>query len=227
MIPNKHRIDLSRYPRRALLEAFKDRELPCFSVTCNVEIGALRQRLALTGHRFFITMSWILSVAANRIPELRHRLIDGELYEFERVDPGYTVLLDDHTFSFCDSVHREDFDVYYADVECRIAAARADPDRSTGDKHHMIFITNVPWLSFTAVTHPFSAQYASIPNPHPGQILHPRGAGGPAPRRPGPPRLGGRLARRPLLRRGAAPGCRTELPQAESRSPGPPSGTLT
>ncbi|MEJ2327075.1 MAG: CatA-like O-acetyltransferase [Chromatiaceae bacterium] len=59
--------------------------------------------------------------------------------------------------------HREDFDVYYADAECRIAAARADPDRSTGDKHHMIFITNVPWLSFTAVTHPFSAQYASIP----------------------------------------------------------------
>ena len=163
MIPNRRRIDLSKYPRRALLEAFKDRELPCFSVTCNVEIGALRQRLALTGHRFFITMSWILSVAANRIPELRHRLIDGELYEFERVDPGYTVLLDDHTFSFCDSVHREDFDVYYADVECRIAAARADPDRSTGDKHHMIFITNVPWLSFTAVTHPFSAQYASIP----------------------------------------------------------------
>ena len=27
----------------------------------------------------------------------------------------------------------------------------------------MIFITSVPWLSFTAVTHPFSAQYASIP----------------------------------------------------------------
>jgi len=52
MIPHRHRIDLSRYPRRALLDAFKDRELPCFSVTCNVEIGALRQRLALTGHRF-------------------------------------------------------------------------------------------------------------------------------------------------------------------------------
>jgi len=60
-------------------------------------------------------------------------------------------------------VHREDFDVYYADTERRIAAARASPDRSTGDKHHMVFITSVPWLSFTAFTHPFSAQYASIP----------------------------------------------------------------
>jgi len=81
MIPDRHRIDLSKYPRRALLEAFKDREQPCFSVTCNVEIGALRQRLDVTGHRFFVTMSWILSVAANRVPELRHRLIDGQLYE--------------------------------------------------------------------------------------------------------------------------------------------------
>ena len=175
MIPNRHRIDLSRYPRRALLEAFKDRELSCFSVTCNVEIGTLQKCLALSGHRFFITMGWILSVAANRVPQLRHRLIGGQLYEFERVDPGYTVLLDDHTFSFCDSVHREDFDAYYEDTERRVASVRASPDRSTGDRHHMIFITSVPWLSFTAFTHPFSARYASIRS-SPWQNSSPKGS---------------------------------------------------
>lgn len=163
MISRQHRIDLNRYPRRGLFEAFKDRQMPCFSVTSNVEITRLRERVAVSGHRFFVTMSYILSLAVNRIPELRHRLIDGDLYEFERVDPGYTVLLDNKTFSFCDAAYHEDFPTYYADAARRIDAVRARPDYSTGEKHHMFFITSMPWLSFTAFTHPYDARYESIP----------------------------------------------------------------
>ena len=32
-----------------------------------------------------------------------------------------------------------------------------------GAKHHMFFITTVPWLSFTAFTHPYDPLYAYIP----------------------------------------------------------------
>jgi chloramphenicol O-acetyltransferase type A len=163
MPARKHPVDLAQYPRRAMFEAFKDRQMPCFSVTCNVEITELRRRLRDTDHRFFVTMSWILSLAVNAVPELRHRLIDGELVEFERIDPGFTVLLEDHTFSFCDAVYLDDFDAYHADALRRIEAVRVHPDCSTGEKHHMFFITSLPWLSFTAITHPFDAKYASIP----------------------------------------------------------------
>jgi len=163
MIPRKHRIDLTNYPRRGLFEAFRDRDMPCFSVTCNLDIAPLLARLRVSGHRFFITMSYLLSVAVNRVPELRHRLMDGELYELERTDPGYTVLLPDKTFSFCDGVHHDDFGTYYAEAARRIAVARTRPDHSTGAKDHMFFISNIPWLSFTAFTHPFDARYASIP----------------------------------------------------------------
>ncbi len=163
MLPRKHRIDLTRYSRRGLFEAFRDRDMPCFSLTCNLDIAPLLARLRVSGHRFFITMSYILSVAVNQVPELRHRLIDGDLYELERVDPGFTVLLADKTFSFCDAVFHRDFATFCADAERRIAAARARPDHATGDKHHMFFITSLPWLSFTALTHPYDAAYASIP----------------------------------------------------------------
>lgn len=157
------KIDLENYPRRALFEAFKDREIPVFSVTSLVDITNFKDFIDEHRRRFFVPLSFLISRAVNRVPELRHRLIDGELFEFERVDPGFTVLLDDKTFSFCDARHCERFEDYEIHAEDRIRSVRESPDRGTGEKHHMFFITNLPWFSFTAISHPYSKEYASIP----------------------------------------------------------------
>jgi chloramphenicol O-acetyltransferase type A len=157
------KIDLETYPRRALFEAFKDREVPVFSVTNLIEISAFKPFIDQNGYGFFVAISFLISKAVNQVPELRHRLICGELFEFEKVDPGYTVLLDDRTFSFCDSKYFEDFEAYRKYAEKRIDAVKKRPDLETWDKHGMFFITNLPWFSFTSITHPFGEQYASIP----------------------------------------------------------------
>lgn len=162
-MPKKHRIDLADYGRRGLLEAFRDRQMPCFSTSCNLDITPIRRFIKANGYSFFITMSYVLSRAVNQVPEFRHRLIAGELYAFERVDPGYTVLLEDGTFSFCDSMHFDDFERYRKHAANRIASVKIRPDHDTGDKHHMFFISNVPWFSFTAFTHPYERKYGSIP----------------------------------------------------------------
>ena len=163
VIPAKRRIDLTRYKRAELLLAFKDRQLPCFSTCCNVDVTALRDYTRTKQMSFFITMSYVLSRAVNGVSALRHRFIEDALWEFERVDPGYTILLDDNSFSFCDSRYFEDFEDYYTVARNRIESVKTNPDRTTGDKSHMFFITHVPWFSFTAFTHPFDKRYGSIP----------------------------------------------------------------
>lgn len=161
-IPMK-KIDLETYPRRALFEAFKDREVPVFSVTNLVDITPFKSFIDRNGYGFFVAISFLISKAVNAVPELRHRLVGGELFEFGQVDPGYTVLLEDRTFSFCDSKYFEDFETYRNYAEKRIEEVKNQPDLETWDKHGMFFITNLPWFSFTSITHPFGQQYASIP----------------------------------------------------------------
>jgi chloramphenicol O-acetyltransferase type A len=161
--PIKTRIDLATYPRLPLLQAFRNRAMPCFSTTCQIDITAFRRNQQARGEPFFIALSYLLSRAVNSVPELRHRLIDDELFVFDRVDPGYTVLLDNDTFSFCDGLHFDDFSRYRAHAARRIAETKSQPDFSTGEKHHMFFITSVPWFSFTSFNHPYDPQYASIP----------------------------------------------------------------
>ncbi|MGR8934532.1 MAG: CatA-like O-acetyltransferase [Gammaproteobacteria bacterium] len=157
------KIDLNHYPRRALFEVFKNRDVPHFSLTAPVDITLFKTFVDAKRCGFFVALSFLISTAVNRVPELRHRLIAGELYEFERVDPGFTVLLDDRTFSFCDAQHFENFALYRSYAEEKIQAVRKCPDLGSGEKHHMFFITNLPWISFTSITHPYDKQYASIP----------------------------------------------------------------
>ncbi len=157
------KIDFENYPRRALFEAFKDRDVPFFSVTAPIDITHFKRFVDDHHCGFFVSLGFLISKAVNLVPELRHRIIDGELFEFEQVDPGYTVLLNDRTFSFCDSLYYEDFETFRSYANTRIRQARESPDCSTGEKHHMFFITNLPWFSFTSITHPYDKKYGCIP----------------------------------------------------------------
>ena len=157
------KIDLEKYPRRALLEAFKNRDVPVFSATGAIDVTHFKTFVDRGRYGFFVSLSFLISKAVNLVPELRHRMIEGELFEFDRVDPGFTVLLHDRTFSFCDSRYLEDFDEYRIYSTERMNEARESPDCSTGDKHHMFFISNLPWFSFTSITHPYDKKYGSIP----------------------------------------------------------------
>lgn len=159
----KIKIDLEKYKRRGLFEAFKDRDIPYFSTTCYVDITKLKAFIDKDDYGFFLSISFLISKSVNLIPELRHRIINNELFEFNRVDPGYTVLLDDETFSFCDCRHYEDFREYCKYAIMRINEVKKTPDQSTEEKHHMFFITNLPWFSFTSIVQPYDQKYGTLP----------------------------------------------------------------
>src|SRR3982750_558497 len=121
------KIDLENYPRRALFEAFKNRDIPIFSVTASIDVTCFKTFIDANYYGFFVSLSFLISKAVNSVPELRHRIVDGELFEFEQVGPGFTVLLADRTFSFCDSRHFKEFDEYRRYSTKKINEARETP----------------------------------------------------------------------------------------------------
>lgn len=170
------KIDLSTYSRKGLYTAFKDRAVPVWSVVCTLDLGRFKSYTRQHRLGFFIPLSYLISLAVNRVPELRHRIIDDELYEFDTVDPGFTVLLDDDTFSFCDAKHFDHYSAYRDYAQRAIEAVKRQPDLRTVAKHQQFFITNLPWLSFTAISHPYDARYASVPVVSIGKLSRPGAA---------------------------------------------------
>jgi chloramphenicol O-acetyltransferase type A len=156
-------IDLDPYPRRELFKAFVSRDIPTFSVTCTVDITAFKPFSTQLQRGFIVPFSYLLSRSMNSIVEFRHRVIDGEVYEFDQVYPNYTVLQENRAFTFCDSKHFESFIEYRDHAQAQIRSVLEHPDCENREKHNAFFIANVPWLSFTSISHPFDRMYASIP----------------------------------------------------------------
>ncbi len=157
------KINLEHYPRLGMYQAFKDRAMPCFSTTCQLEVTPLLAYCRQHELSFFICISYLISCAVNHIPQFKHRIVNGELVEFETIDPGFTVLQPDDTFSFCDAKFFAEFADYYAHAASLIKQARTQADCSTHEKHQMFFITSIPWFSFTSFVHPYDELYACIP----------------------------------------------------------------
>jgi chloramphenicol O-acetyltransferase type A len=162
--PACRQIDLDAYPRRKAYEYFRAFETPITSMTVQLDVTSFRRFIEEKQLRFFATLSFVVTRAANLVPEFRHRIDGGVLVEFERVLPSFTVLSAENTMNFANGVFTNDFGAdYRANLEL-IERAVLGLDQVGGPKHQgQIFITNLPWFSFTAIHHPCSRQNASIP----------------------------------------------------------------
>lgn len=156
-------LDLDHYPRKDIYLAFRDCEMPQLSVTAEVDITHLKAFLNETTYGFFLPMAYLAAVAANSIPAFRQRIIDAQLVEFEQCLPSFTVTVEQGLFSFCDIQHCGLFTEFYAHGKALMRNVQHRPDLAVHHKHGRLFITNIPWISFTAFTHPYCQQYASVP----------------------------------------------------------------
>jgi len=153
--PEPREIDVERWPRRAQYELFRSFGFPYLGLTAPVDVAPLRAVLKTKGISF--TIGWVhaLARAANAVPELRQRLRGERVVEHAMVHPSFTVLTDDGQFSFCCLPYDEDLDTFSRTAAERIERARRavslfmEPDRDD-----FLFMTAMPWVSFTGFMHP-------------------------------------------------------------------------
>lgn len=162
--PVASKIDLETYPRRRLFEHFMSFEIPITSRTLEIDVTELRNFTKAKALRFSLTLGFLLTRGANYVAELRHRIQDGVPVDYDRIIPSFTVLSEDHIVYFSKGVFTDNFeDDYPRNVEINARAARG-LDQLTGPENQgQIFITSIPWYSFTSIQHPYSRENASIP----------------------------------------------------------------
>jgi len=146
-------IDQDGWPRREQFELFKTFGSPYFSITTDVDITAYRETLP-KGGRFTIGLVHALASAANIVPEFRQRIRGDDVIEFDIVHPSIIVLNDQDAFRFCVFPFAHDFAEFSKDAPKRIEQARAAPSMfDFQDQDDFLFLTAIPWISFTGVMH--------------------------------------------------------------------------
>lgn len=149
-------INMDTYPRKSHFEYFGSLAFPYMALTANVDVtNAIRYAKARGGSTFHAVL-WLVSQAANRVPELRQRIEDGKIVEYDHCNSGHTVALPDRTFCNCTTDCRRTLEEFlvYAKLQQEEAARHTGFVNQEEDESGMFFTSCVPWVQFTQATQP-------------------------------------------------------------------------
>jgi chloramphenicol O-acetyltransferase type A len=158
-------IDVSSWPRRSQFELFRDSHLPYFNVCADVDMTATRRAVQDQDVPTTAAIVYLVARTANQIREFRYRIRDDTVVEHDMVHPASTVMTAGDLFTFCFYEYHDDFRTFVDGYETATADAQAHPSLDDPEnRDDLLFMTAIPWVSFTSFSHPvLSIPADSIP----------------------------------------------------------------
>lgn len=158
-------LDMKSYTRKKHFEYFSGLAYPYVGVTVNVDITELIHFIKEQRLPFFLTMCYCVSTAANQIPEFRQRILNNQIIEYDHCQTSHTVALDNGTYCYCqlDSCYSFEEYIPYAVKEQEKAKQTPSIEESEEDILDKIFISTVPWISYTSLINPVPSPADSNP----------------------------------------------------------------
>ena len=157
-------IDTATWPRRDHFTFYRQFANPSFNLC--VPIAAQRLYECAKDRRvsFFQLALYALLRAANGVPQLRQRVRNDEVIEYDSLAVMTPVMTVEEGFRqvWCDNA--PEFTIFSDAATPKIVAARETPPAPLiVDGEHFICASCLPWLHFTSMTHAEYAVGAAVP----------------------------------------------------------------
>ncbi len=150
----KQKLDLNHWNRKEHFEFFSRMEEPFFGVTVPIDCTKAYAKSKELGVTFFTFYLHKTLAAINKTKPFRYRIIDNEVYVFDRIDASATILREDKTFGFSWMEYVEDIYEFSEITKKEIARIQSTTGLLTREyPENQIHFSAVPWVNFTSYSH--------------------------------------------------------------------------
>lgn len=158
-------ISLEKWPRKEHYQFFQDFDYPYFSLCADMDLKNIMPLIKEKKISFTAALMYLIARVANGIPEFRQRVREGDPVEYPVVHPSATILSKDDLFTFCTVRYDPDFMAFVRKTEEEIVLVKEQPNLEEKiQDDSMLFMTSIPWVSFTSFHHPLKLNPAdSVP----------------------------------------------------------------
>ena len=158
-------LDMQTWPRRRHFQLFGGFNHPHFSLCVNMDVTAFYPFVKRHGHSLTVAMVYVITRAANAVPEFRQRIRGEQVVEHERVNPSFSLLVDEELFGFCAVEYAEAYAEFARRAALSMAQVKAQPDLTDDpEADDVLYMSPIPWVSFTSFNHPMQFHPAdSVP----------------------------------------------------------------
>lgn len=151
----KQKVDLSTWNRKEHFEFFSQMEEPFYGLTVKIDCTKAYEKAKTLEIPFFTYYLHKTLVAVNAIENFRYRIIDEELYVFDRIDVSATVMREDKTFGFSLIEFDPDLQTFALNTETEVARIQTTSGLFTREFRdtNLIHFSALPWIDFTSLSH--------------------------------------------------------------------------
>mgnify|MGYP000076639697 CR=1 FL=1 len=158
-------IDLATWPRAETFRYFRTFQRPHYAITSRIDVTRLVTELKPAGVSAYRACIYAIGAGIHAVPELRMRFRGDTVVEHDRVDLSMTVPLPDGSYAYGYVPFEPDLKVFDPLCENEIAAAaeRGGLGANEGFRDDVAYLSCLPWLDFTGLTHVMPGPDECIP----------------------------------------------------------------
>lgn len=150
----KQKLNLDTWNRKEHFLFFKQMEEPFFGITTTIDCTKAYEKAKALDVSFFTYYLHKTLKAVNSIESFRYRILNDEIYIFERVDVSATILRDDKTFGFSQIEYDEELQQFAENTKNEIARIQTTSGLFTREfAENLIHFSALPWINFTSFSH--------------------------------------------------------------------------
>lgn len=150
-------IDLNTWPRREHYELYHSMDYPQFNICLNLDVTHFLQFVKEQKMSFYYAMCFSAMYTANKTEAFRLRIRGEQIVLHDRVHPSFTDLKKgEDLFKIITMDMGNDLIEFTQEAAKRSAEQTCFLDKSGQQRDDLIYITCIPWISFTQLTHPIA-----------------------------------------------------------------------
>ncbi len=153
------KIDIENWNRKVPYQNFISYSNPNFSLGTRLDVTKLYDYCKRNRRSFFIEFLFIVSKVLNEIEEFRLRILNGEVVQYDVVDPSFIVMCDDGAIAPCKVEMDFDRESFYQTVEVAKEKRKKqgnEKEFNPKSKNDLFYVSCVPWADICQATNPYN-----------------------------------------------------------------------
>ncbi|TCL54831.1 chloramphenicol O-acetyltransferase type A [Kineothrix alysoides] len=149
------KVDMETYPRKAHFDYFRAMGYPYVGLTSNVDITQAVGKAKVKGQSSFLYLLYAVGNAANSVKEFRQRIDGDGIVEYEFCKTSHTVMKADGTYAYCEADPTLSFEEFLEETarnQEQVLISGGLEEES--DANSLLFISCLPWVSYTSLIQP-------------------------------------------------------------------------
>jgi chloramphenicol O-acetyltransferase type A len=151
-----HYINLKTWKRKKHYDFFRKFKQPHFNICTELEITETYKYTRKNKLSIFTSILFAVMKTCNHFEFFRYRIKGSKVAVHDTVHPGITVLVDDDLYSNCIFDYKDNFIKFTDGYKKALVKVKKkiNVDKGQKGRDDLIFISALPWISFTSVTNP-------------------------------------------------------------------------